>query len=218
MTKRTRRWKRVKRRLPARARKEGEEEVISGVTRDFSSEGLFIETQYPFSPGSKVMIELGFSGRKIQLNGVVARVSKAEAHLRAIQVSGMAVAVAFSKEQLRDLVTDPRPKQRIEIDSTVVVNFGNDRRQLQFRNLSAFGAVLISDAELPDISFVRMIFRLTDASYPIEVSCIPVWSEETEDGTLIGMSFLDPPGRVIARIEEFSRSQTAESNEEGAQQ
>ncbi len=203
MTKRTRRWKRVKRRLPARARQEGEEEVISGVTRDFSPDGLFIETQYPFSPGSKVMIELAFSGDTIQFDGVVAQASKAEAHLRAMQVSGMAVNVAFSPEQEKDLVTDPVPKRRINIDSAVVVYFGSDNRELQLSNLSASGAALIGDSELPDISFVRMIFRLTDSSQPIEVTGIPVRSEETEDGTLIGMRFMDPPDSVVAQIEEF---------------
>jgi hypothetical protein len=176
---------------------------ISGVTRDFSLEGLFIETRHPFSPGSKVMIELAFSGHKIKLNGVVARVSKAEAHPRAIQISGMSVDVAFSPKQEKDLVTEPIPTRRINIDSAVVVYFGNDSRQLQLSNLSASGAALISDSKLPDISLVRMIFSLTDSSQPIEVTGIPVRVEETERGALVGMRFLDPPDSVVAQIEEF---------------
>ena len=204
----------VERRLPGRAWADGESEPVSGVTRDFSEEGFFFETRYPFLPGSKVMIELAFSGSTIQLDGVVADVANSEAHLRAIQVSGMGVNVDYSTEQLKDLVAGPAPKRRIEIDSAVVVYFGSDSRQLQLRNLSASGAALMSDSELPDISFIRMIFRLTGSSYPIEVSGISVRSQETPDGTLIGMRFLDPPDRIIHEIEEFVRKQAEKSSEE----
>ena len=86
----------TKRRLPARAWKEGEwNEPISGVTRDFSEDGLFVETRYPFSSNGKVIIELAFSGRTIQLEGVVTQISKDEDQSQSIQVSGMKVAIAF---------------------------------------------------------------------------------------------------------------------------
>ncbi len=214
MAKRSDRQKRIKRRLPGRAWKKGDKEPVSGVTGDFTEEGLFFETQYPFSPGSAVKIELAFSGSTIQLDGIVADVANSENHLRAIQVSGMGMEVAYSREQLESLVKAPLPKRRIEIDSAVVIYFGSDSRELKLRNLSASGAALISESSLPDISFVRMIFRLKDSSYPIEINGIPVRSEDTEDGILIGMRFLDPPDRVIEEIEEFVRSQVESSTEE----
>ncbi len=164
------------------------------------------------------MIELAFSGGTIRLDGVVADVRKTEAQLRAIQVSGMGVEVGYSKDQLRKLVTDPLPKRRININSAVVLYLGSDSRELKLSNLSASGAALISDSELPEILFVWMTFSLTDSSSPIEISGIPVRSEETEDGILIGMRFLNPPDRVIEEIEEFIRAQTAESNEDSAQE
>lgn len=215
MTKRRKSSNKVKRRLPAQAWKEGEwTPPISGVTTEFSLEGLFIETRHPFSLGSQVRIELAFSGRKIKLNGVVSQVLKAEPHKRAIQISGMDVDVAFSEEDTRKFVTDPTPKQRIQIDSAVVAYFGSESRQLQLRNLSVSGAALISESRLPDVSFVRMIFSLTDSSQPIEVQGIPVRSEETADGILIGMRFKDPPESVIAQIEDFIHQQEEKSTDE----
>ena len=203
MTKRRRRSERVKRRLPAQAWKQGEKDPVSGVTRDFSAEGLFFETRHPFLPGSKIMIELAFSGRKIQLEGVVSRANKAESRLRAIQISGMGVKVEFSREQERELVTDPRPKRRVEIDSTVVMYFGSDSQQVKLRNLSTSGVAVESESKLQDISFVRILFKLTESSYPIEINAVPVRSEDTENGTLIGMRFLDPPDQVVAEIEKY---------------
>ena len=204
----------TKRRLPARIWKEGEwKGPISGVTTDFSHEGLSIETRFPFSPDSKVLIELAFSGRTIQLEGVVTQISGSEGQSRSIQLSGMKVEIAFSEEQLKDLVTDPTPKPRIEINSAVVVYSGSDSHELKLRNLSASGAALIGDSEVPDISVVRMIFRLTDSSHPIEVKGMPVRSEETEDGTLLGLRFLDPPDRTISQIEEFIRNQEETSTD-----
>ena len=214
VTKRRRNEKKAKRRLPAKAWKEGDwTPPVSGVTRDFSLGGLFIETRHPFSLGSKVMIELAFSGRRIKLNGVVSQVVKAEAHMRSIRVSGMDVDVAFSEEEASNLVTAPTPKQRIKIDSAVVAYFGSESRQLQLHNLSASGAALISESRLPDVSFVRMIFSLTDSAQPIEVQGIPVRSEETEDGILIGMHFIDPPDSLIAQIEEFIHHQEKASTD-----
>lgn len=104
-------------------------------------------------------------------------------------------------------MTGPTPKQRIKIDSAVVVYFGRESRQLQLGNLSASGAALLSESKLPNVSVVRMIFTLTDSAQPIEVNGIPVRTEETADGILIGMHFLDPPDHAIAQIEEFIRNQ-----------
>lgn len=200
--------RRVLRRLPGRAWKKGEKEPVSGVTTEFSEEGLFFETRHPFAPDSTVKIELAFSGSTIQLEGVVDEVANDEDHLRAIQVSGMEVQIAYSDEQMDSLVSAPLPKRRIEIDSAVVVYFGADSQQLKLRDLSASGAALVSDSKLPDVSLVRIIFRLEESSYPIEVDAIPVRSEESEDGTLIGMRFLDPPNDVIEKIEGFIRERT----------
>ena len=218
LTQRRRHSNGVKRRLPGQAWREGNTAPISGVTAEFSEEGLFFETQYPFSSDSKVMLELAFSGRTIRLDGVVADVNTADGHLRALQVEGMGVKVAYSKEQLKSLVSAPLPKRRIEIDSAAVVYFGSDRRQLKLQNLSASGVALISDSNLPENSFFRMIFRLKESSSPIDISGIPVRSEVTENGTLIGMRFLDPPDRVIDEIEEFIRAQTEDSSDASDQE
>ncbi len=158
-------------------------------------------------------VRLGFSGRTIQLDGVADWIGKAEAKRWAIQVSGRGVEVAFSREQVKELVTDPRPEGRVEIESTAVVYFGNDHCQLQIRNLSTSGAALISDSKLPEESFVRMVFRVTESSHPIEINGILVRSEETEDGILIAMRFLDPPNSFIARIEELIHNQEENSTE-----
>lgn len=49
----------------------------SGVSSDFSSNGLFIRTRRPFSPGTRVkmVLEIG-ENQKIELTGTVARALK----------------------------------------------------------------------------------------------------------------------------------------------
>ncbi|MBL7031735.1 MAG: PilZ domain-containing protein [Nitrospira sp.] len=67
--------KRVAQTLPIAFSNSGNE--YRGVSSDFSSTGLFIITREPFSPGTRIKINLEVSNRKtIRLAGVVARTIK----------------------------------------------------------------------------------------------------------------------------------------------
>ena len=93
--------------------------------------------------------------------------------------------------------------ERVRTEAEVVVFFGSERHLMALRNLSASGAVIVSDFELPETAFMRMHVRLTASSEVIELDGVPVRSTPVAEGTLTAVRFLDPPDDVVARIEAF---------------
>ena len=89
MAKRKRKSARVKRRLPVQVWKAGTDESLSGTTKDVSPDGIFVQTQKPFPPGTEVVIEMLHSGQTIKLEGVVTQASRVAGALQSVQTSGI---------------------------------------------------------------------------------------------------------------------------------
>jgi hypothetical protein len=194
-----RKEKRRRTRVKARISPRSGGEAVSGFTRDISSDGMFIQTRKPFAPGTPIRVELFYRDRQVNLHGVVIRALRVPSHLQAAQASGMAVRFPPSAE-LASVAGLPR-KARITLGKDVAVFFGSERHTLELHDLSTSGAALLSAADLPDMGFVRIHFKLSSTGEIIELEGMPVSRRAFEDKTLIGVNFVNPTPEVVARIE-----------------
>src|SRR3954468_9067973 len=98
---RNRRWPRQ---LEIRFWKQGEEGQPSrAVSTNISRTGIFVRTQSVMPSGSRLLVEIGHSGRSILVEGVVMRALKSPAHLQTVMPSGMGVRFLTPDELLSEL-------------------------------------------------------------------------------------------------------------------
>ena len=120
LAKRQRKSVRAKKRLPVQVWKAGTEESLSGTTKDVSADGIFVQTQKPFPPGTQVVIEMLFSGKTIKLEGVVQQSARVAAAMQSVQTSGMGIKAELPGEFVKDVVGDRRISPRIPVKIDVV--------------------------------------------------------------------------------------------------
>ena len=104
MTNLARRSDRSERRLRVRLRTIEDESLITGITRDISRIGMFVETTYLLPPGTHVEIEVGDEDDFIQIEGVVAQFSKLKPDESGVQVQGIGVEFHLTDEQAGSLI------------------------------------------------------------------------------------------------------------------
>ena len=211
--KKEREHKRKRTRVAARIKGEGKEASISGFTRDISRGGLFVQTHHPFPPGTEIEVELLHKDRPAaKLKGTVVHACRVPPHLHTLQASGMGVKLAPQSVPPGLEGATPRSDARAASTKEVLAFFGSDRHLLSIRDLSASGAALISKTPLPEISSVRLHFKLSDRPETLVVDGVPVRSRPLDGGTLIAVRFLDPPDNVVALIEDFVRERAPEDS------
>jgi len=199
-----RRSERTRTRLPAKVTQVDSGASINGFTRDISKEGLFIQTRHPFGPGSRVEIELLQKERTVKLDGIVVHAARVPYHLRSLQPSGMGVEIGVPRGPAASAAPGDRgDRAETETETEVVVFFGSERHLMALRDLSASGAAIVGDFELPEGSFMRMHIKLAATSEVLELDGVPVRSEAVEEGTLTAVNFLSPPAEVVERIKAF---------------
>ena len=81
-----------------------DESLITGITRDISSVGMFVETTYLLPPGTQVEIEVGDEDDCIRIEGVVAQFSKLKPDESGVQVQGIGVVFHLTEEQAASLL------------------------------------------------------------------------------------------------------------------
>ena len=107
MTSPERRSTRSDSRLRVRLSTAGDETVITGVTRDISQVGMFIQTRYLLPPGTPVKIEVIDDGPAAKFEGIVAQFSKLKPGESGVQMQGIGVALELTPEQIEALVARP---------------------------------------------------------------------------------------------------------------
>jgi len=204
-----RRHDRRRTRVAARVTEEGVDGAISGITRDISRGGIFIQTRKPLPPGSQVRIELLHKEKPAtRLEGVVIHAARVPPHLHNLQPSGMGVRLDEPEASSAGADGEPARDTRVPSSNEVMVFFGSERHLLSIHDLSASGAALVSPTPLPDITFVRMHFKLSDSADVLVVDGVPVRSKPEGSGTSIAVKFLDPPDEVVGLIDDFVRERT----------
>jgi hypothetical protein len=104
MTNPQRRADRSSKRLRVRLRTVEDDSHITGITRDISSVGMFVETTYLLPPGTEVKIEVGDDDDVTQLDGVVAQFSKLKPDESGVQVQGIGIKFRLTDEQAAALI------------------------------------------------------------------------------------------------------------------
>lgn len=199
MAKQERRSERIRTRVKARVTTAGDDKPLTGFTRDVSKESLFIQTRVPLPRGTPIEIELHYPDERVDLRGLVVRAERVPVQLQGSIKGGMAVKVRPTAAMAR-VAGSPR-NPRIPLDSNVVVFSGSDRHRLKLHDLSATGAALLAEEDLPDLAFVRMHFKLSSGTEVIEVEGMPVGTRPYGNQSLIAINFIDPPAEFATRIE-----------------
>jgi len=203
VAKRKRKSTRVKRRIPVQVWKAGTEESLSGTTKDVSADGIFVQTQKPFPPGTDVVIEMVFSGKTIKLEGVVTQASRVAAAMQSVQTSGMGIKATMPGKFVKDVVGDRRASHRVPVKIDVVGFFGSEKHAFELRDLSETGALLMSKRPLPKIAFTRMNFKLSRRARVLDLDAIPVRIEPVGDHSSVAVKFLEPPEDVAEQLKAF---------------
>ncbi len=91
---------RLKRRIQVRFWKPDEKVAKSGFTYNVSLTGMFICTNSPLKPGSRVIVEVGKEGNKIELHGQVRHAARVDPLLQKLKPSGMGVRLLRTEEMM----------------------------------------------------------------------------------------------------------------------
>lgn len=199
VAKQRRKSKRTRTRVKALVTKAGTDKPVTGFTRDISPEGLYIHTRAPFPPGTSIAIELHYPDERIDLEGVVVRAERVPVQMQGILKPGMGVKVRTSPGMAR--ATGNSRNTRVPLGSDVVVFFGSERLLLKLHDLSATGAALLAEEELPEMAFVRLHLKLPTSTEVIELEGVPVETRQVGSNSLIAINFLDPPASFLSQIE-----------------
>lgn len=98
--------KRKARRLQVKFWDTTEEQPRSGYTINISPTGLFVGTNRPLPPGSKVRLSISLNERELTLEGTVVHAARVSPLLQRLRPSGMGVRFSRDHPELRDLL-DP---------------------------------------------------------------------------------------------------------------
>jgi Tfp pilus assembly protein PilZ len=204
MAKGKRKSERVKRRLPVQVWKAGTDESLSGTTKDVSPDGIFVQTQKPFPPGTEVVIEMLHSGKTIKLEGVVTQASRVAGALQSVQTSGMGIKATLPGEFVKDVVGERRASPRVAAKIKVVGFYGSEKHLFELKNLSETGAALISKNAISEIAFTRMNFKVSRRSRVLDLDAIPIRIEPIgEKRVMLAVQFLDPAEGVAEQLKDF---------------
>ncbi len=199
MAKHERTAERTRTRVKVLVTKTGTEKPVTGFTRDVSTNGVFVHTRSPFPKGTPVKVELLYPDGQLDHEGVVVRSQRAPVQLQGSLQSGMGISLNESSDPA-EAAGDSRDT-RVPIGSDVVVFSGSERHRLKLHDLSASGAALLAERDLPEMAFVRMHFKLSSTSEVIELEGVQIDRRQLDQNVLIAINFLDPPAEFVARIE-----------------
>ncbi len=104
MTGPERRSARSERRLRVRLRTIEDESLITGMTRDISSIGMFVETRYLLPPGTRVNIKIGEEDHCTEFEGVVVQFSELKPDESGVRVQGIGIEFQLTDEQAASLI------------------------------------------------------------------------------------------------------------------
>ena len=95
--------KRLKRRVPVRFWKKGEEKARTGFTTNISNGGMFLGSNLVFAGGTRLRIEVLDPTSGFMVEGVVARAVRSQPMYRSIQPSGMGIRFLQVSELVSEL-------------------------------------------------------------------------------------------------------------------
>jgi hypothetical protein len=202
-----RKSERLKRRLSVKAHTLDGEKTITGMTRDISPEGMFIETSQPLPIGNPIKIEVIVGTQTVHLEGTVVQANRSAHQLQSVRVSGMGVSGDFGALQTQEVLGERRQATRAALDAESEIFFGSEKRAVSLQDLSASGAAVRCDSPLPPITFVRVNFKFDAYVAPITLDGVQVRIEEKDGTTTMALQFLDPPAILVAQIENLVQEQ-----------
>ena len=121
-----RRNRRLKRRIQVRFWKLDDPVPKSGFTYNVSLTGMFICTNSPFKPKTRIVVEVGREGNKIELHGLVRHSARVDPILQKVKPSGMGVRLLRTEEMMAAVLglDDETPgeseDQEQEVEETAV--------------------------------------------------------------------------------------------------
>jgi uncharacterized protein (TIGR02266 family) len=99
-----RQTKRKARRVQVEFWDTADEERRSGYTINVSTTGLFVGTNVPLPPGSKVRVSISLEEREMTLDGTVVHAARVSPVLEQSRPSGMGVRFDHDQPELQDLL------------------------------------------------------------------------------------------------------------------
>ncbi|MFQ5350737.1 MAG: PilZ domain-containing protein [Thermoanaerobaculia bacterium] len=96
--------KRMARRVQVRFWDAADEEPRSGYTINVSPTGLFVGTNRPLPPGSKVRLAISLGEREVTIDGIVVHAARVSPLLQKLRPSGMGVRFDQEHLELRHLL------------------------------------------------------------------------------------------------------------------
>ena len=205
---------RLKRRIQLKFWNLEEEVMKSGFTFNVSLTGIFICTNSPFKPKTRIGIELGQKGQKFQVQAVVRHAARVDPLLQKVKPSGMGVRLIRTEELMAEMLgtdKDATPEKEVvgeEADSTegeveevgtqpvkdddaatsYSMNFVSPRELATcFERDLKFGGIFVPTSSLPegDEVVIEFLFDWSDYSR-VKVPAQVVKRFEAAEGTALG--------------------------------
>lgn len=112
--------KRLKKRFQVRFWRLDDPVPKSGFTYNISLTGMFICTNSPFRPGTRIVVEVGRESRKIVLHGQVRHASRVDPVLQKVKPSGMGVRLLKTEEMMAAVLgVKLQPEEEVEVEEEV---------------------------------------------------------------------------------------------------
>lgn len=207
--------RRLKRRIQVRFWRFDDPNPRSGFTFNISITGMFICTNQPFKPGSRIVVEVGRDGRKVELHGLVRHAARVDPLLQKIRPSGMGVRLLRTEEMMAAVLgLDEQVEEEPESEEEIVAE--EDQQQedsnpnelaegdldpavyhmnfvsptelaTSFERDLKFGGIFVPTSNLPDEDevVIEFLFDWTDVSR-IRVPAHVVKRFEAAEGTAMG--------------------------------
>lgn len=207
--------RRLKRRIQVRFWRFDDPTPRSGFTFNISITGMFICTNQPFKPGSRIVVEVGRDGKRIELHGLVRHAARVDPLLQKIRPSGMGVRLLRTEEMMAAVLglderdpeeigneeenvaeeaqeqEDSSPGEEAEGDpdpSVYHLNFVSPTElATSFERDLKFGGIFVPTSNLPDGDevVIEFLFDWTDLSR-IRIPAHVVKRFEAAEGTAMG--------------------------------
>ncbi len=192
-TKDRRRGSRNRARL--RVRMWNDEIDVTGLTRDISVSGVFVETRVPVPQRSRVHLELTLESGSFYAEGIVARTVKAPRALAAVKKPGVGVRfVGLLEEFYRE--TAAEPTDQVEMDLT-------DPEQLATvyaRDIKRGGLFVLTDDPPERDSTVTIRLRLPHPHGDFDVRAVVIHVMNEPSGVGVQLLDLDELREKVGKI------------------
>lgn len=99
-----RKFPRYRRRMALRFWSQGDREPRKGFTQNLSIAGMFVSTNAPFKPGTRVFLEIPSGRETLQLQGEVRFAVRVDPALQRVKPSGMGLRLLRTDEVMRELL------------------------------------------------------------------------------------------------------------------